>query len=167
MMNTTKKMVMMALFIALEIVLTRLVAIMPSTFSRISLSFLVYAIAGRMYGVVYTSILAGIGDIVGMLLFPSGTYIVGFTLSAMITGAVFGYLKYAKNLTLTLVMQCVVLALFVEAILNTTWLVLLYDSSFGPLLVKRIPGIITNFMIRLVVLIPLFYKVEKQELFKA
>lgn len=166
-MNTTKKMVMMALFIALEIILTRLVAIMPSTFSRISLSFLVYAIAGRMYGVIYTSVLAGIGDIVGMLLFPSGTYIVGFTLSAMITGAVFGYLKYAKHLSLTIVMQCIVLALVVEAALNTLWLVMLYDSLFGPMLVKRIPGILTNFSIRLVVLIPLFYKVEKQGLFKA
>lgn len=157
-MNTTKKLVFMGLFIALEIVLTRVVSLMPSTITRISLSFIVYSFSGLLFGPVFTGLMAMFGDLVGAILFPPpGGFMIGFTLSAMVAGVLFGFItKDTKRIILILILNLVIIEIF----MNTYWLHILLDLPMMGLWIQRAPGILINFVLRLVVLIPLIKKVN-------
>lgn len=161
-MKNTRKLVFMALFVALDIVLTRLVGLMPSNITRISLSFVVYAFAGTLFGPIYAAVTAGIGDLVGAILFPPvGGFFPGFTLSAVISGFVMGFIvleeKNYKKVTLLLLIA----TLISDVVLNTTWLTIITKAPFKVLLLQRLPGIIINNVIRFSVLFVLMKRMNK------
>src|SRR5665647_1580567 len=83
------RLITIGLFIALEIILTRFLSI-NTPFIRIGFGFLPVAMLGIMYGPVWAGISYAIGDVLGMLIFPSGAFFPGFTLSAALTGIAFG-----------------------------------------------------------------------------
>ena len=152
----------MALFIALEIVLTRIVGLMPSSITRISLSFIVYAFAGTLFGPLFTALTAGIGDVVGAILFPPpGGFFPGFTLSAIVSGLIMGFVilddKNYKKVTGLLLLNTLV----VDFVLNTTWLKLLQNIPFFYLLIQRLPGILINNVLRFTILFALMKKLQK------
>lgn len=161
-MKNTRKIVFMGLFIALEIVLTRVIGLMPSNITRVSLSFVVYTFSGLVYGPWYTMCMAGVGDVVGAFLFPpNGGYYFGFTVSAMISGFLFGSFKQNEKVSYyRLAVILLINLLLVEVLFNTFWLQVLTRSYFFPLLVKRIPGIIVNTILRIVVLVPFINKMS-------
>jgi len=158
MMKSTRKLVFMGLFISLEIILTRVVGLMPTNITRISLSFVVYTFSGLMFGPWFTAIMAFFGDIVGAMLFPPiGGFFIGFSISALVSGFLFGLIsKDYKRIFLVLLLNL----LIVEIGMNTFWLKIITHTPFWALLIKRIPGIMTNVLIRVVVLIPLLKKFE-------
>ncbi len=87
--------VILAFLTALDIILERFLSISVWNM-RIGFAFLPIAIAGVLYGPVPAALVGAAGDILGMLLFPSGPYFPGFTLTAALTGAVFGIFLYNK-----------------------------------------------------------------------
>lgn len=161
-MKNTRKLVFMALFISLEIVLTRLVGLMPSNFTRISLSFVVYAFAGTLYGPVYTAITAGLGDLLGAILFPPvGGFFPGFTLSAMISGFIMGFIVLDEKKYTKVSVLLILKTLIVDFGLNTLWLTILMKTSFIPLLLQRLPGIMINNVLRFSILFLLMNRMHK------
>lgn len=163
----TRVLVYMALFVALDIVLTRLLALMPSTVVRISLSFVAYAVSGVMFGPWITALTAGIGDIVGMMMFPNNApYFIGFTISAVLTGFCFGFLKNHRKDTLRLGIVLAVIAVVIEGGLNTYWLTIMQELPFGILLAQRSLGILVNCALRVCILIPLLRYLPKNHYIK-
>lgn len=166
-MMKTRVLVYMALFVALDIVLTRLLALMPSTVVRISLSFVAYAVSGVMFGPWITALTAGIGDIVGMMMFPNNApYFIGFTISAVLTGFCFGFLKNHRKDTLRLGIVLAVIAVVIEGGLNTYWLTIMQELPFGILLAQRSLGILVNSALRVCILIPLLRYLPKNHYIK-
>lgn len=158
-MKHTRKLVYMAMFIALEIVLTRLVSLMPSNTTRISLSFVVYAFAGNMFGPVFGLISAAIGDLVGAILFPPiGGFFPGFTLSAAVSGFIFGYVILGKKQYLRGTIILLVNTLLVDVLMNTLWLSIITKTPFILRLQLRLPGILVNNVLRFVILFILIQK---------
>ena len=157
-MKTSRILVFMALFIAIEIVLTRVISIMPSGSTRISLSFIVYSFSGLMFGPFFTAIWAIVGDIVGAILFPPiGGFYLGFTISAMVSGFLFGSItKDTKRIILVLFASLVI----VEIFMNTYWLHLLMRIPMSALWVQRAWGIAVNFGLRVLLLFPLIKKLN-------
>ncbi len=47
-------------------------------------------IAAYLYGPIGGAVVGGIADFIGAILFPIGAYFPGFTLTCVITGAVYG-----------------------------------------------------------------------------
>jgi ECF transporter S component (folate family) len=128
----------MSFLIALEIILTRFLSInLPIV--RIGFGFLPVAMSGMLFGPVWAGLGYVVGDILGMLIFPSGAYFPGFTLSAFLTGTLYGIFFYNKEITLkrSFVASITVLTL-ITVCLNTVWLSIMMGKGVYALLPPRI-----------------------------
>lgn len=127
----------LALFIAVEIVLSRFCSFNAWN-TKIGFNFLPIALAAMLYGPLCAATVAAFGDALGAILFPIGPYFPGFTLTAFLTGLLFGALLH-KSQSMVRIFTCVVLKEGVLGLLlNTFWLSILYDSPFLPLMLTRI-----------------------------
>lgn len=136
--NLTYQLIVMALLIALEIILTRFLSL-QLPIARIGFGFLPIVIIAVMFGPIKAGICYSVGDVLGMLLFPSGIYFPGFTLSAFITGVLYGLFLYKKEITLKRSFLTAFTVLFTITIcLNTLWLVILMGKGFFAILPTRI-----------------------------
>ena len=137
---STYQLVVMAFLIALEIILTRFLSI-QLPIARIGFGFLPVAITAIMFGPIWAGLCYTAGDLLGMLLFPTAgvPYFVGFTLSAFITGVLYGVILYRKeiNMRISFIAAFVVLT-SITLILNTFWLHLLVGQAFFAILPTRI-----------------------------
>ena len=75
----TKKLIVSAQLVALDVVLTRLLAI-NTPLMKIGLGFAAVALCAVLYGPWWAALTAALGDLVGALLFPTGAFFPGFTL---------------------------------------------------------------------------------------
>ena len=87
----TRRLAACGLLTAADVVLTRLLAI-NTPIMKIGLGFFAVAVCGALYGPVWAAICGGTADLIGSLLFPTGAYFPGFTLTAALTGVIFGTL---------------------------------------------------------------------------
>ncbi len=134
---STKNLTAMALLIALEIILSRFLSLSAWN-TKIGFSFVPVVIAAILLGPVYAGIVGALADFVGALLFPIGAYFPGFTLTAFLTGMVYGLFLY-KRQSLPRILGAVAVNQFIlSLLLNTLWISVLYGSPFGPLLVTRL-----------------------------
>jgi len=94
---TVKQITIMALLIAIEIILSRLLAI-PTPIVKISLNFLPIVMMAIILGPIYAGIGAAMGDFIGAMLFPFGAYFPGFTVTAFLIGFTYGIFLYKREL---------------------------------------------------------------------
>ena len=133
-----KKLIQISLLIAIEVILTRFCSIqMPIV--RIGFGFLPIAIIGMMYGPLSAGIAYAIGDLLGMALFPSGSFFPGFTLTAFLTGVTYGLFLYNKPKTWPRIVGAVLtVCLVLNLGLDTYWLSILMGKGYLALLPTRI-----------------------------
>lgn len=135
---TTSQLVVMAFLIALEIILTRFLSF-QFPIARIGFGFLPVAILAIMFGPFWSGLCYLIGDLLGVILFPPAGYHPGFTLSALLTGILYGLLLHNKEITY---LRCFVTAFIVLGCitlgLNTFWLHLITGKGFLIILPTRI-----------------------------
>ena len=143
-MSKTKKMILSSLLLALTIVLSRFLSI-NTTFLVIGFSFVPVAFAGYLLGPKYAVTISGLADLIGAILFPFGTYFIGFTISAILKGLIYGIVLYKKGeeqtnkeLIIRLIIACTAVILFVDVIMNGFWLMIMYDKAFLAVLSTRI-----------------------------
>ncbi len=154
--SATSRLVIMAFLIALEVILTRFCSI-NTPILRIGFGFLPVAMMGIMFGPVWAAAGYAIGDLLGMLIFPTGAYFPGFTLTAFLTGLVFGIFLHNKEITWKRVLPAsLIIILGCNLILDTIWLSILMGNGFIALLPTRIFKCAVMLPIHLV-LIPLVW----------
>ena len=83
-------------------------------------------------------LVAALGDFLGALLFPIGTYFPGFTLTAFLTGCVYGFFLYKEQNWPRIIAAVGINQLILSLFLNTLWISILYGSPYGPLLATRL-----------------------------
>ena len=155
--NRLVMIITMALLIAIEVVLTRFLSF-NTQFLRIGFGFLPVAVMGMLYGPLWAGIGYAIGDVLGMLIFPSGPYFPGFTLSAFLTGLVYGLLLCKKEVTWQrALIASLIISVFINLGLDTLWLSILYGKAYIPILVGRLIKFPLAVAIQ-TVLIPVVYK---------
>ena len=134
-----------ALLIALEIIFTRFLSI-QTPMLRISFAFVPLALAGSLYGPVYGFIVGMSADLLGMVLFSTGGFHLGFTLVTALTGAVYGLLLHRKDgeekwsrfkVVLRSVTAAFIINIFLEMGLNTLWLSQILHKGYLALLPPR------------------------------
>ena len=136
--NSVKKLVEISLLIALEVILTRFCSINTATL-RIGFGFLPIAIIAMMYGPLSAGVAYALGDLLGMMIFPSGSYFPGFTLTAFLTGIVYGVFLYNKPKTWPRIIGAVLtVCLVINLGLDTLWLSILMGKGYIALLPTRI-----------------------------
>jgi ECF transporter S component (folate family) len=94
-MSKTKKIILSALLLAILLVFSRFISI-KTPILVISLSFLPIMISAILLGPKYSCIIALLGDLIGALLFPFGSYFVGFTIEQALVGIIYGLFLYKK-----------------------------------------------------------------------
>jgi len=145
--SNTSKLVVTAFLVALEVIFTRFLSI-NTPILRIGFGFIPVATMGALYGPLWAGIGYVVGDILGMLIFPSGMFFPGFTVTALLTGAVWGFFLKGKDITWkTVLPPSLIIALLLNLGLDTLWLSILYGDAFIALLPTRI--------LKCVVIIPL------------
>ncbi len=128
--------------IALGVILSRFLSI-NTAIVQISFSFIPVIIVAEVLGWKYSTIVSALIDLVGALLFPFGTYFFGFTISAALSGFIYGVFLYhkeewtSKKLLVMTLISCLIIDFFVHAILNTIWLRIMYNKYFDLLLPIR------------------------------
>ena len=136
----TKQLAVMAILLAMEIVLSRFLSISLWNM-KIGFAFVPVMLAAYLFGPVGGLLVGGLGDFIGALLFPIGTYFPGFTITAAVTGLVFGLLLYKKcniwRILIAVISTQVVCGLFA----NTWCISFLYGSPYWPLFVTRLAQI--------------------------
>ncbi len=137
-MNHVKKTVYMSMFIAIEVILTRFLSI-HTPIVRIGFTFLPIAVSAMMFGPVYSGIAAAMADLTGMMLFPTGgSYFPGFTLTAFLTGFIYGVFLYKKNISLTQIILAVIASTVISLGLDTVWLWIITGQGILAILPVRI-----------------------------
>ena len=127
----------MALFIALEIILSRFLSFNVWNM-KIGFNFIPVVIAAIILGPVAGGIVAAAGDFLGAILFPIGAYFPGFTLTAFLTGVVWGIFLHKKRTNKRLFFAVLINQLVLSLLLNSIWISILYGTPFLPLLYARI-----------------------------
>ncbi|UQS85376.1 folate family ECF transporter S component [Apilactobacillus apisilvae] len=110
-----------------------------STYLVITPAFIVTGILAYLYGPIWLSVILGISDI--LFTFIGGElYIPGFTVSAVISGFIYGLLLYRddKFRVSRIIIAQVLVSLFVHLFLNTLWLTLYNGIDWHVIIVSRI-----------------------------
>lgn len=137
---TTRELTTLGLLIALNAVFSEFLDFQITESLKISTSFIILAITGAAYGPLYAGIAAGVGDLLGIFIFPSPyAAFFGFTLSAMVDGAIYGLLLSKKpykkiNVVITVILSTIV----ITYLLNTFWLTITMSTGFFVLLGPRV-----------------------------
>ena len=139
-----------ALFTALNVVMGRLMSVNTSVF-KISTSFIPTVLAAYYYGAAGGAIVAGLGDLIGALLFPTGAYFFPFTLSAALGGGWYGLILKGdfsiKKVLLAVIPEQIVCSL----VLNGWFLSMLIPTKgfFEVILSLRLPQLAASLPIHI------------------
>ena len=133
----TKKLIVSAQLLALDVVLTRLLAI-NTPLMKIGLGFAAVALCAILYGPWWAALVAALGDLVGALLFPTGAFFPGFTLTAACTGFIFGLCLYRRGKSLLWpILAAVLNVVLVSFLLNTAMISYISGTPYATLLKAR------------------------------
>lgn len=137
-MKNTKTIIYMALFIALDIVFTRFLSI-QTPIIRVGFGFLPLSLSAIMFGPIVGGITGAVADILGMIIFPTGAYFPGFTISAFLSGAIYGLILFKKQVSaFRITIAVALIVIFVDSILNTYWLSIITGKAAMALIVPRL-----------------------------
>lgn len=144
---TPRTLALLAMLVALQVVLSRFLVIYIFPWLRISLGFLPIAMAGMLLGPFLACLGGGLGDVIGFFLFPSGGYYFpGFTVTAMVTGLIYGLLLHGMHKGLTLkdrngwlriLLSELMVTLVCYIVLNTLWVSILQGKAVFAILPAR------------------------------
>ena len=147
-----KKLVMLSMFTALFVVLERFLSFNVWNM-RIGFAFVPLACSGILYGALPAAAVGACGDILGMMLFPTGPYFPGFTLNAALTGIVFGLLLHKKQAPPQIAAAVLINQLTLSLFLQTLWISVTYGSPYGALLPVRLTQCLIMIPVQFVVLL--------------
>jgi ECF transporter S component (folate family) len=152
-MHKAKQLVLSGLLLATLIIFKQFlgISIMPTL--RISLSFVPYILIGWLLGPVWGSVIGITGDMLGMLLFPTGAFFAGYTFNELLTCLIYGFFLFGrpvdKKLFIRLALSLALVHLIVQLGLNTLWLSVQTKRAFMVIMPPRIIANIARFPIEL------------------
>lgn len=156
-MSKLKKIILSGILLALLIVLNRFVSI-KTPLLVISFSFVPIMMSAIWLGPKYSTLIAALGDFIGAILFPFGTYFPGFTLSAALVGLIYGLFLYKnpgeevsnKKFFFKLVISNLLVLGIVEIFVVSIWLNILFGKAYMVVVSTRVLAQVIMFPIRIV-----------------
>ena len=142
-MTKLKKVILAGLLLATAVVFNRFLSI-KTPIVVISFGFIPKIIIATMFGPWWSMLLFGLADLIGALLFPFGAYFVGYTISAVISGFIYGIFLHrkkkipAKTYLWKLVVACLLSNLICNLLLNSVWIYMTTKKAISVILPTRI-----------------------------
>lgn len=143
-MPRARKVIITAILIALTIVLQRLLAF-RTPIIQINFMFAPIMLAGMLLGWPGATFVATIADLIGALLFPSGSFFFGYTLTAILTGLTAGLclyrthgIKLDRNFVLRLVICTLIITGVLNGGLNTLWVLMMTGDASSVIIPVRV-----------------------------
>lgn len=134
--------VLTAIFTALTVVLSRFFSVNIWNMS-IGFSFVSIMLCGMLLGPLWGGICGALADFVGAILFPFGPYFPGFTVTAFLSGTLFGLVGNASKRGRRFAPLALVLLtakeLVCSLILNSMFITVLYGGDFFAIAASRLP----------------------------
>lgn len=128
--KNTKYLALMAIFIALRIVVSTMFIPVAENL-RIGISFLVTSVEGAIIGPAAGLVSGALSDLIGFMLFPTGPFFIGYTITAMCGSLIWGLFLYERKITvLRLAAAKFIINYFVNVLLGSTWSAILYSKGF-------------------------------------
>ncbi|MFU0832995.1 MAG: Folate transporter FolT [Oscillospiraceae bacterium] len=153
------------MLLALKVILG-LFTLNLSPILKVGFSFLPIAAAGMLFGPVAGGTVGALGDIASSFINPTGPYFPGFTLTAFLSGAVYGLILYRKPVTLLRVtLAKTAVTVLVSLCLNPLWLSILYSRAFFAVVSARVVTNLILLPIDIVLLYGILKVVDKEPLF--
>lgn len=129
---------------------------------EINFAFLPLAVGGMLYGPVVGGVIGALADVLGYFLRPNGVFFPGFTLNALLAGAVYGFFLYHRPATLKRTAAATaVITVVINLLLNTLWLSMMYGKAFVVLLAARVVKNIVMYPVETALLLAMLKAVEK------
>lgn len=124
---------------ALAMVLNMVASISLGPYIRIGFSGLPNQVVAYLFGPAVGGIFGAALDIIKYLIKPEGAFFPGFTVSAALGGIIYGAFLYKEKPTILRVLAAqLFVKVFVNLLLNTLWLNMLYGKGFLAILPGRI-----------------------------
>lgn len=133
-----KTIVMTALLIALGIVLGQFsIQLTPTT--KIGISFIATQLTAVLFGPVVGGIMGGVSDILKFIIKPTGTFLIGYTISAILGPMIYGILLYKKSLTFwRIFLSKAIVAVLINLILGCFWQCHYFGAGFLALIPAKL-----------------------------
>lgn len=130
-------MVVVALLTAMQVVISRFLSFAVWN-QKIGFGFVPVMLAGMVFGPLAGALVGGLSDFIGAILFPIGPYFPGFTLTAALSGAVFGWALHKKQSFGRVCAAVLFNQLVLGLVVNSFWISVLYGSPYLGLLGSRL-----------------------------
>lgn len=137
-MSKAKTIAFVGLLVSMETIFTRFLSF-QTPIIRIGFGFIPIAFSAILFGPLIGGLTATLADLIGMVIFPKGAYFPGFTLSAFLSGAIYGLFLYRKRITiLNISISVLLITLLVDLGLNTVWISMTTGKAAIALLIPRV-----------------------------
>lgn len=134
---TTRKLAVSAILLAADVLLTRVFAF-NTPLMKIGLGFAAIALCAMLYGPAWAALVSALGDLIGSLAFPTGAYFPGFTLTAAVTGLIFGLCLYKRERSwIHAVLAAALNCLIVSFLANSAMISFITGNSYAAMLATR------------------------------
>ena len=162
--KNVKSMTIAAMLLALNILLFLFFSIQITNSLRLSFSYLPIAASGSLYGPVVGGIVAAAGDLLNLVIKPSGAFFPGFTINACLSGCIYGFVLYKKPASLKRTILARLCVALVELILGTLWLSTMYGKGYMVFFPARIMKAAILFPIEVMLLYGMLKVMERVKL---
>lgn len=166
-MNKSRRILLSALFLASTVVLGRILSIRTPIIT-IGFSFVPIMLSAIILGPKYSTFIATASDIIGALLFPTGSYFFGFTVTSFLTGLIYGLLLYRKgfkidkNFIIRLIISTIIVTGLLNGCLNTIWVIMISKNASKIIVPFRIAKQLIMIPIKIVTILALCKILEKR-----
>lgn len=158
-MSKTKKILLSACLLASTIVLSRFLSIRTPIIS-IGFGFVPIILSAIILGPKYSVLIAGLADVIGALLFPSGAFFFGFTISSILTGLIHGIVIYRKDefkvdkkFIIRLIISCFLVVFLINGVLNTIWVLMTSANAANIVVPIRIVKQLVMFPVQIITML--------------
>lgn len=152
------KIILTAILIALNVILERFLAY--SVWNQtISFGFVAIAFAAAFLGTPYAVVVAGLGDVIGAIFFPFGTYFPGFTVTNCVYGLILAEFLYKNATPIRIIIGVILNKIVCTLTLNTLWISIMYRGgvdAFLLVLPTRLAGAVLMTAAELIIILLFF-----------
>ena len=151
-----------AMLLAVQVLLGLVAAIPLGPSIRISFGYLALSTTGALLGPAASMINGALADVLGAIIHPIGPYFPGFTLTGLVSGAIYGTMLYGREITLKRVLLTKLLIdVICNLLLNTLWINLLYGKAILAILPARLLKNALQYPVDVLLLYPLLKLVRR------
>lgn len=159
-MSKNKKIILAALLLAMSIVLSRFLSI-KTPIVTIGFSFVPMMLCAIWLGPKWTILISVLSDLIGATLFPFGSYFIGYTITAGVSGAIYGFLLYKKEedsytdkqFVIRVILASILVTVIANIGLNTLWISITTGKAFMVLMTARIVKELIMIPIKVIVIV--------------